>query len=162
MKALQFRAEMTGVRAELDELIEGASESALRAPGVEGEWSGADILAHFAGYTRGVADLLRDERDAERQAPLYNAPPGLGDDDFNAIVVGFWRQRPVEELLREERDAFQALVDEVTALTDDALTAEGRFSFTRGRSLESILPAQAYGHYRDHLPAIRRALAERA
>jgi hypothetical protein len=162
MNALRFLAEMTGVRAELDELLEGVSESALRAPGVEGEWSGADILAHFAGYTRGVADLLRDDRGAERQAPLYNAPPGLGDDDFNAIVVRFWRQRPVEELLREERDAFQALVDEVSALTDDALTAEGRFSFTRGRSLESILPGQAYRHYRDHLPAIRRAVAERA
>jgi len=158
MSALQFEAEMRSVRAELDELLEGASEAALREAGAEGTWSSADVLAHFAGYTRGVADLLRAERHAHPQAPPYNAPPGLGDDDFNAIVVRFWRERPIEDLLREEREAFEALVDEVNALPADSLSAEGRFSFANGRSLNSILPAQGYRHYRDHLPAIRRVL----
>ena len=158
MTAQQFEAEMRSVRAELDELLRGFSEAALREPGVEGIWSRADVLAHFAGYTRGVADLLRATRGAQSDAPPYNAPPGLGDDDFNAIVVQFWRQRPIEDLLREEREAFKALVDEVNALPADSLSAEGRFAFAKGRSLESILPAQGYRHYRDHLPAIRRVL----
>jgi hypothetical protein len=156
--APQFEAEMRNVRAELDELLRGVSEAALREPGAEGTWSSADVLAHFAGYTRGVADLLRATRGVEPEAPPYNAPPGLSDDDFNDIVVQFWREQPIEDLLREEREAFEALVHEVSALPAESLSAEGYFPFAKGRSLESILPAQGYRHYRDHLPAIRRVL----
>jgi hypothetical protein len=85
MSAQQFEAEMRSVRAELDERLEGVSESALREPGAEDKWSSADLMAHFAGYTRGVTDLLRAERDARSEAPPSNAPSGLDDGDFNAM-----------------------------------------------------------------------------
>ena len=150
---------MSRLRAELNALLRGVSETALRVPGAEGEWSSADVLAHFAGYTRGVADLLGATHGAEPKAPDYNAAPGLSDDDFNDIVVRFWRGRPIAELLSEESDAFEALVAEVKALPAGVLSAEGYFDFARGRSLEAILPAQSYGHYREHLPSIRRVLS---
>jgi len=128
-------------------------------PRAEETWSIADVLAHFAGYTRGVADLLGATRGAQPRAPAYDAPPDLNDDDFNQVVVQFWRRRPIADLRLEESEAFQALVAEVKALPAGALSADAYFEFTRGRSLESMLPAQSCGHYRDHLPAIRRALS---
>jgi hypothetical protein len=57
-----FAHDMTSVRVELDELLRGGPDHALRQPGIGGEWSCADILAHFAGYTRGVADGLAKAR----------------------------------------------------------------------------------------------------
>ena len=155
---LAFSAQMEAMRQELDDLLRRASNAELRRPGIEGEWSCADVLAHFAGYTRGVADLLAEARGLRSLAPRYNAPPGLNDDDFNAIVVSYWRARPVQELLTEERAAFDALVAEVSRLTSKALLTDGYFAFAKGRSLDSILPAQSHQHYRDHLPALRHAL----
>jgi DinB family protein len=149
---------MTLVRAELDELLRGASDAALRRPEIEGQWSCADILAHFAGYTRGVADGLAKARGAAANSPPYDAPPGLGDDEFNAIVVNYWRSRPSLELLKEERDAFRALVAEVDMLPADALDKEGKFAFLGGRSLAAILPGNGHRHYREHFPAIMRGL----
>jgi len=150
---------MAAVRAELDRLLADSNEGTLRRPNVEGSWSCADVLAHFAGYTRGVADLIADDRGIQNAAPPYKAAPDLDDDAFNAIVVDYWRKRPIEEMLAEERAAFQALADEVAQVSRDDLLAAGRFKFARGRPLLAILPAQSYGHYRDHMPALRRGLS---
>jgi hypothetical protein len=155
---VEFTAQTTRVRRELDHLLVGATEARLREPGAEGDWSCADVLAHFTGYTRGVADALRQARGEGPLAPAYQAPPGLGDDDFNAIVVGYWRKRSLVELLAEERSAFNALVEEVLRLPQVALETPGQFAFTK-RSLLEILPNQIHKHYVDHMPALRRKLA---
>jgi hypothetical protein len=148
---------MAAVRDELDTLLRGASEAALRKTGAEGAWSSADILAHFTGYTRRYGARLAAARGIAR-ATLYNAPASLHDDDFNAIVVGYWRTRPTQELIAEERAAFDDLLIELQALPAAARRVEGHFPFTRGRSLDAILPRPTYLHYRKHFPALRRAL----
>ena len=145
---------MSAVRAELDGLLSGVSDAALKRPAIEGEWSCADILAHFAGYTRGVADGLAKARGAAASSPPYDAPAGLGDDEFNAIVVNYWRRRPSSELLKEELNAFNALVAEVQKVPVDVLDADGAFPFLGGKSLAAILPGNSHHHYREHFPAL--------
>jgi hypothetical protein len=152
-----YELEMATVREEMDALLRGASEAALREKGAEGDWSCADILAHLTGYTRRYGSRLAAARGVARVA-LYDAPPSLHDDDFNAIVVGYWRTRPIQELIQEERAAFADLVAEVEALPAAARVAEGHFPFSRGRSLDAILPRPTYLHYRKHFPALRRTL----
>lgn len=154
----EFVTEVSRVRVELDELLRQSDEVSLRQPGVEGEWSCADVLAHLSGYTRGVADELRRARGLSALSPDYAAAPGLSDDDFNAIVVGYWRTRSTTALLSEEREAFQALVAEVLRLPAEAIETPGWFRFTRQKSLREILPAQIHQHYADHLPAVRTAI----
>ena len=158
MTQADFSREMAAVRIELDDLLRGASDSMLREPRIYGEWSCADVLAHFAGYTRGVADGLARARGSRANSPAYGAPPGLSDDDFNAVVVDYWRQRPISELLEEERDAFRALMTEVEDLEPATLTAAGVFQFLGFKSVESILPGNGYRHYREHMPALIEAL----
>lgn len=154
---LSYELEMVSVRDELDALLHGASEAALKRTGAEGDWSCADILAHFSGYTRRYSSLLAGARGVAG-TDVYDAPAGLHDDDFNAFVVGYWRTRPIRELIEEERAAFDSLLTEVAALSDGARKADGHFPFTRGRSLDAVLPRPTYLHYRKHFPALRRAL----
>ena len=155
-----YEFEMAAVRAELDTLLLGAAEATLRTTGTEGDWSCADILAHLTGYTRRYGDRLAEARGIAPRSVPYNAPASLHDDDFNAIVVGYWRTRPIQELVREERAAFDSLLTEVEAVPAAARTAAGHFPFARGRSLEAVLPRPTYLHYRKHFPTLRRGLSQ--
>jgi len=157
----EFVASTARVRVEVDDLLRTATEAELRQPNAEGDWSCADILAHLSGYTRGVADALREARGLGPVAPPYGAAPGLSDDDFNAIVVSYWRSRTVEALLGEERSAYGALVSEVLRVPTAAIETPGRFAFCKRASLQAILPQQIHQHYADHMPALRRSLSRR-
>jgi hypothetical protein len=154
----EFQVEMDAARVALDEVLSGASPAALLSPRTIGAWSCADVLAHFAGYTRSIADQLASVRGQARGGPDYEAPEDATTDDYNEIVVEHWRKRQLEELLEEERAAFAALLREVLGLPEDALSNEAPFVFTDGQSLARILPNNSYAHYRMHLPELTAVL----
>jgi hypothetical protein len=149
---------MAAARAALDAILREASPAALLHPRTIQAWSCADVLAHFAGYTRSIADDLAASRGQARLGPDYQAAPDATIDGYNGAVVAHWRKLSLDALLAEESAAFTALLDEVSSLQEDALTDEHRFAFTDGRSLAAILPNNSYAHYHMHLPELRAAL----
>src|SRR2546423_12143325 len=107
---------MAAARKSLDEVLRDASPAALLKPRMIQAWSCADVLAHFAGYTRSISDQLAAIRGKARSGPDYQAPEDATTDEYNAIVVEYWRERHLEELLEEEGAAFAALIREVLEL----------------------------------------------
>jgi hypothetical protein len=150
----EFEAEMAAARAALDEILRDASPAALLRPMTIQAWSCSDVLAHFAGYTRSIADQLAAIHGRARSGPSYEAPEDATTDEYNDIVIEYWRVRELGQLLEEERAAFAALIREVRALPDEALADETRFEFAGGRSLAQVLPNNSYVHYRMHLPEL--------
>ena len=151
MGKAEFETEMASVRVELDSLLARLSPTTLRQPGILGDWSRADIVAHFAGYTRDMTNSLALARGSGTGRPDYDVWEGMNIDQFNDVVVGYWRLRPTMELLNEERLAFSLLLSEVNQLTEATFESAGFFSFTGGRSLASILPGATFLHYQEHL-----------
>lgn len=158
MTRQEFEVEMAAARAALDEILRDASPALLLKPRTIHGWSCADVLAHFAGYTRSISDQLAAIRGKARTGPDYEAPEDATTDEYNEIVVEHWRKRHLEELLEEESAAFAALIGEVLELPEDALADETRFEFAGGRSLARILPNNSYDHYRMHLPELMAVL----
>jgi len=176
-KAVLLSAMETG-RREWDMLLVQIDADDLEKPGVEGAWSVKQIVAHIAGYEAYAAALLSDRCDpsAGAQAALDvfyqqhldryrqdhpDFPTHLqdtDDDQTNALVVAVHDQYAAQDVLERERQAYEQLLAVVRAVSDEQLAEPWR---PGGRALVEILPNQCYEHYRTHLPAIRRWLAQR-
>jgi hypothetical protein len=123
----------------------GLSSSRLTEPGVAGDWSVKDIVAHVTWW----------EEEALRHLPLIMAggrPPRYsvtygGIDAFNAMMSERKRDMPLSDVLTQQNDTHQRLIDFIQSVPEDQFTRETRF---RRR-----LRLDTYGHYAIHTNAIQ-------
>ncbi|MGH6915097.1 MAG: DinB family protein, partial [Geminicoccales bacterium] len=119
-------------------------DSRLTEPGVTGDWSVKDILAHVTTW----------EEEALKHLPLIIAggrPPRYvtfgGIDAFNTQMTERKRDLSLSEVLRQQDEAHRRLIDFIQSAPDDLFTRETRF---RRR-----LRLDTYSHYPIHAGAIR-------
>jgi DinB superfamily len=130
----------------------GLSASELLQPGVTGDWSVRDILAHVTTW----------EEEALRFLPLIVAggtPPRYsvtygGIDAFNARRTAAKSELSLSAVLRLMDDTHRRVVALIQAAPEDQLTGDTRF---RRR-----LRLDTYGHYLKHADAIRQWRAQRS
>lgn len=130
--------------AALRESYVGLSDSQLTEPGVTGDWSVKDILAHVTTW----------EGEALKHLPLIIAggrPPRYvrygGIDAFNAKTTEEKRALSLPEVLRQLDDTHGRLIDFVQRTPEAQFTRDTRF---RRR-----LRLDTYSHYPKHAEAIR-------
>jgi DinB superfamily len=130
--------------AAFEESYAGLPRSRLTAPGVTGDWSVKDILAHVTTW----------EGEALKHLPLILAggrPPRYvrygGIDAFNAKMTREKRGLSLTEVLRQLHDTHGRLV-RLVRRTPDA-------QFTHGARARRRLRLDTYGHYPEHARAIR-------
>jgi hypothetical protein len=162
-------------RAEWDALLERLDPGRLQEPGVEGEWSICDILAHITPYEEYAAAYVQDmaqygRPSAERIAALdahHNAhlaayrrahPDAaeqldqLPSDQLNDLFVVEARAAAPAEALARGRQAYDQLYAAVQQIGEAELALpQSEFN---GRSLLTMLPFQSYRHYQKHAAAI--------
>ncbi len=162
-------AHMRDGYAQMESVLAGLELDDLEQPGVVGEWSLRDVLAHFAGYERYVAaevGAALENREATNQE-LYGGEEAptpeddLNEDTGNAWVVGRARLQPLQAVLDEFSGSHHRLVGAVERCSDADFEDPSRFAFCNGRSLASVLPNQCWAHYEQHLPDIRSWRAHR-
>jgi Mycothiol maleylpyruvate isomerase N-terminal domain len=130
----------------------GLPDAQLLEPGVVGEWSVKDVLAHVSTW----------EEEALAHLPVIAAggtPPRYvtygGIDAFNARMSARKRDLPLSDVRRMLDETHRRLVDLVRRAPEEQLAGDTRF---RRR-----LRLDTYGHYRLHTQAMRewRALSRR-
>lgn len=164
----------TGRKEWLD-LLARVDKKSMEEPGVEGDWSVKDILAHILGYEQYAAALLMDQKSGttqetqmldayfQTQLALFRRthpefPEQLSQvkgDEVNKVFVAACRYKDIDEVRQMEQAAYNNLVEQINAFDDDALRAP--FT-TNGKSLLDIIPNQVHSHYRLHMPAIQNWL----
>jgi hypothetical protein len=119
-------------------------DSLLVEPGVMGNWSVKDILAHVTTW----------EEEALKHLPVILAggrPPRYvtfgGIDAFNAQMTERKRGLSLSEVRTQLDETHRRLVDYIQSAPEDQLTGETRF---RRR-----IRLDTYGHYPEHAKAIR-------
>jgi hypothetical protein len=123
----------------------GLSNSRLTEPGVTGDWSVKDLIAHVTWW----------EEEALRHLPLIIAgdrPPRYsvaygGIDAFNALMAERKRDMSLSDVLTQQDDTHRLLIDFVQSVPEDQFTRETRF---RHR-----LRLDTYSHYPIHTRAIQ-------
>jgi hypothetical protein len=122
----------------------GLSTSRLTEPGVTGDWSVKDIIAHVTWW----------EEEALRHLPLIIAgdrPPRYsvtygGIDAFNAMMGERKRDLSLSDVLRQQDDTHRRLIDFIQSVPEE--------QFTRETRVRRRLRLDTYSHYPIHTKAI--------
>ena len=127
----------------LKESYNGLSDAQMMEPGVMGNWSVKDILAHVTTW----------EEESLKYLPVIiagNRPPRYvqygGIDGFNAQTAEQKRGLALSDILGQLDETHQRLIDYIQSAPEEQITQETRF---RHR-----LRLDSYGHYPEHARAI--------
>ncbi len=124
----------------------GLDEKALLAPGVTGDWSIRDIIAHVTWWEQEALTHVPHMIEGGRP-PRYSVTYG-GIDAFNAMMTERKRRLPLPDVLSEQDETHRRLVALIRRLPESALAS--------GSRIRRRLRLDTYGHYPKHADAIRR------
>jgi hypothetical protein len=130
----------------------GLSAAELLEPGVTGDWSVRDILAHVTTWDEEALRFL-PLIVAGGTPPRYSVTYG-GIDAFNARMTAAKSELSLSAVLRLMDDTHRRVIALIEAAPEDQLTGQTRF---RRR-----LRLDTYGHYPKHAEAIRQWRAQRS
>jgi hypothetical protein len=156
-------ASLEGARGDWERLLVQVGLPRMTVPGVSGEWSVKDIVAHVAAYehwTAGhVAAATRDsEPTTEGLYGTAETPPGVDTFDTearNAAVVAWWRDAPLDAVSAFAQRAFDALVAAVQDAPESLLFEPDAVPWLDGIPLADIVAENSFRHYEQHAPALR-------
>jgi len=122
----------------------GLTEDQMQLPGVVGDWSVKDIIAHVTGW----------EEEALKYLPLINLcvrPPRYTDmyggiDAFNAQMTEINRDLPLVDVLSRLEETHHQLVSYLETIPEEMIRTETRF--------RKRLRLDTYSHYPEHTRAI--------
>ncbi len=154
----QLLDDLRDEQAGWEALLQDIGEDHMTQPGVAGEWSIKDIVAHLTAWRRRTVGRF--------QAALRNepspAPPWPADlqtdDEINAWFYAADRDRALDDVLRESRDVFQQLVETLSAFPEAELLDPARFPWLEGEPLSG---AALFGHFHEEHEPDMRAWLER-
>lgn len=142
-------------RAHWEALLIGIPDAWMTEPGVAGEWSIKDIIAHIAWGERENLGV------AQSHAVVGSELWRLSEDERNAAVFEQNRDRELGDVLAESRRTFRLYLDAVAALSEEDLNDTSRFA----QMPEGWRPWRILfdpGHYQEHADGICAWLARRA
>lgn len=152
---------MKWLRQEYEEweaLLAEIGPSRMDRPGVNGDWSMKDMVAHHTGWNRWLVTRLQAAQRAEPE-PLPPAPADVQtEDEINAWIYASNRDRSVQDVLDDMRQNFQDLFAVIDALPDDVRIERSE----QGHVLvwvddKRFLPGEFVDHYHDEHEADVRA-----
>jgi hypothetical protein len=128
------------------------SDDQLLVPGVTGEWSVRDTIAHVTWWEEEALAHLPSIVAGRRQ-PRYSESYG-GIDAFNALKTEQRREFSLDEVREQAEETHRRLVAYLRSVPEEHLASETRF---RRR-----LRLDTYGHYPLHTREIRSWRARRS
>jgi hypothetical protein len=144
-------------RNEWDALIAQIPHDLLSDPMASGQWSIKDVIAHVTEYDRWLALGLAMRLEKPPQIWLDD----VSLDEFNAVLHQQIVNRNPDDILLDSLQVFQDLINEIEAHSEAYLFGTHH---VEGVSYDVIpfklLKSESYGHYHDHVPAIRAWLLE--
>ena len=114
-----------------------------------GTWSAKDILAHITGWHVTMTGAL--ERMARGERPTPEGVDYSDADGWNAKFAAGARVQNASTVVAGLKQSFANYIRAAQALPEDR--------FGEGKTVNRLLEASGYGHYREHIPALRELRA---
>ena len=157
-----IRAERRGWEALLAEV----GEERMTQPGVTGDWTFKDTVAHLNGWRERTVARLEAARGGTADAPQpwpaeFDEETDEGVDRINDWFYERSKARSLGEVLGESRQQFERLEAAVAALSEEELFDRHRYPWTDGEPLGPAVLGGSFGHlHEEHEPGIRAWLAK--
>ena len=123
----------------------GLPDSQLMEPGVTGNWSVKDIIAHVTWWEEEALTHLPLIIKGGRP-PRYSATYG-GINAFNALMTEQKQSLSLLDVLQQQEETHRRLITYIQSLPEEQLTTETR--------VRRRLRLDTYNHYPKHAKAIR-------
>lgn len=154
LTTVQLLEVMRTARSNWEALLAEAGKARLTEPGVEGDWSLKDIMAHITYYETWATDnVLAFQRGAPRPQSEYK---GLEMDERNARLYERIRAKSLPQVLHESQASFQRSIEAVAGLRDEDLYDP---KFTRVPDADwtvfDLVEGDTFEHYNDHCTSVR-------
>src|SRR5215207_11240537 len=104
------------------ELLDQIGPARMDRPGVTGDWSIKDIVAHLTGWQRRTVAGLQAAQRSEGEPPPPWPAHLQTDDEINAWIYESNHGRSVREVVDDSRQVFQQLLAAIEGLPDEVLT----------------------------------------
>jgi hypothetical protein len=108
-----------------------------------GRWTAKDHLAHLAWWRDRNAKLMDGVRTGG------DVPPGVEDDEQNAIIYQEYHGRPAAEIRAEARQSWDRLAAAIEACSEADLLKP--HPYAAGRALWESVGGNGHGHLAQHL-----------
>lgn len=129
---------------ELLAAVQGLDERAMSKV-FYGDWAVKDILAHISGWqhemTRSMERMARGERPTPEGVDYSDA------DAWNASFALAMKPQNASTVVADLQQSFANYVRAALAIPDDR--------YGEGKTINRLLETSSYGHYAEHLPAIK-------
>jgi uncharacterized damage-inducible protein DinB len=149
----QLLEDLQAEQAQWEALLHDIGEEHMTQPGVAGEWSIKDIVAHLTGWRRRTVGRFQAALRHEPTPPPDWPQQLQTDDEINAWIYAGSRDRPLADVLRESRDVFGQLVETLDAFPEADLRDPTRFPWLEGEPLSGAI---FFAHFHEeHEPDMR-------
>ncbi len=146
--------ELIASRAEWDALITKLGRENLAIPGVAGNWSVKDIIAHITTWETRPVKWLEAAKRGDKPEPASWGQGGGTEEEINARIYELNRNLPLEQVIAESRHIHDAVVSAVREMSEEDV-AEKKYEWLGNGTLADAIPGNSYEHYRLHADTIR-------
>jgi hypothetical protein len=144
----QLVAELRQARDDFQTALADVDPQLLTAPGLAGEWSARELIAHIGYWAGHAAEALHH---AEQGRTAEFGEDEMEVDERNAVVARVAAQTDLATVRQREQAAFEALL--TTVERADPAWLDERVAY--GDSLEQVIRDDGADHYREHAADIR-------
>jgi len=158
MDKLELRNWLVEEDAKWQALLDQVRHERMELPGVMGEWSFKDMVAHLNDWQSwSIARMWAAQKGDPKPTPPWPAS-FTEDDDVNRWIYEANRDRPLAEVLDITQQNFDDLLDFVDSLDDDMAIEPAWHVVTLGSKRYST--SEFFDHFHDdHEPDVRKWLA---
>ena len=127
-------AELEAARGEFLAALSDVEPDLMQAPGLVGEWSGRELIAHIGYWIGHAGEALHADV-----------------DERNAVVARVAADTDLATVRRREEAAFEAMLTRLKRV--DPATLDDKVSY--GDTLERVIADDGAEHYREHALDLR-------
>jgi hypothetical protein len=151
MNRAEFLDALRKGRAEWEALISGIDRARMEIPGVEGDWSIKDIIAHVTWYEREMIEVARDR--VLKGSPHWALP---ATEERNAAIHADTRALSLDDVLLQSTRVYRELYQALQTLGDEDLAQASRFRDMPAEWVpRELIASNTCEHYPQHIPHIR-------
>jgi hypothetical protein len=147
--------ELTAARQDLLDVLDRVSPASMTTPGLVGEWSGRELIAHVGYWAGNAVEVIHAVEEGRADEVGEGKPP---TDEVNETVARVARETDLTTVRKREAASVEALLERLRRLDPSLLDTR----LPDGATLEQGIAEDGAEHYRQHAEELRRALSEGA
>jgi hypothetical protein len=147
--------ELTAARQALMELLDRVSPGSMTTPGLVGDWSGRELIAHVGYWAGNAVEVIHAVEEGRADEVGEGRPP---TEEVNETVARIARETDLATVRKREAASVEALVERLRRLEPGLLGTP----LPDGATLELGIAEDGADHYRQHAEDLRQALSEGA